>query len=110
MAMEPAIDQMDPEDRVILRMRFWHGAKVPEIAAALCLDQKKLYKRIEKLSAMLGEALQRAGFGRDDAAELLAHGDHNLTLSLEKRNRRPSNGADGESERAHLGGRVDHSD
>jgi RNA polymerase sigma factor (sigma-70 family) len=109
-AMEPAIEKMDPEDRVILKMRFWHAAKVPDIAAALHLDQKKLYKRIEKLSATLGETLQRAGFGRDDAAELLAHGDHNLTLRLEKRNRRPSNGADGNSVRAQAGGRGDHAD
>ena len=109
-AMEPAIEEMDAEDRVILRMRFWHASKVPDIAAALRLDQKKLYKRIDKLGAVLADALQRAGFGRDAAAELLAHGDHNLTLSLEKRNARPSHGADGNSVRAQGGGQGDHAD
>lgn len=97
-AMEPVIEQMDAEDRVIMSMRFWHAAKVPDIASALHVDQKKLYKRIDRLSAILGEALERAGFGRDDAADLLAHGDHNLTLNLEKLGARLSTEADGRGE------------
>jgi len=109
-AIEPAIEMMEKEDKLILKMRFWHSAKVPDIASALHLDQKKLYKRLERLSAKLEEALLRAGFSRDDAADLLAHGDHNLTVHLEKRNPRLSKQADGEQARAQAGGRIDRAD
>lgn len=98
-AMDPVIEEMSAEDKVILKERFWHAKRVPEIAASMHLDAKKLYKRLERLSATLGDALQRAGFGRDDAAELLAHGDHNLTLNLEKQRPRHSKPPDGDSVR-----------
>jgi len=52
-AMDGAMQSMDAEDQIILKMRFWHAAKVPDIAAALHVDQKKLYKRIDKLIATL---------------------------------------------------------
>jgi RNA polymerase sigma factor (sigma-70 family) len=109
-AMDPVIESMEAEDKLILKMRFWHAAKVPDIAAALHLDQKRLYKRLDKLNATLREALQRAGFGRDDAVDLLVHRDHNLTLNLGKRYPRLSTTADGDSVRAQVGGRIDDSD
>jgi RNA polymerase sigma factor for flagellar operon FliA len=84
-------------DTVILKMRFWHAAKVPDIAAAVRIDQKKLYKRIDKLIATLREAVERAGVSRDDVGDLLTHADHNLTLQAEKRPPRPSHKADGET-------------
>ena len=95
-AMDDAMRSMDAEDRVILMMRFWHAAKVPEIAATLHQDQKKLYKRIDRLMATLRDALQRAGVNREDAADLLTHADHNLTLAAEKPFPRPSHQPDGE--------------
>lgn len=95
-AMDDVMQSMDAEDRLILRMRFWHAAKVPEIAAALHLDQKKLYKRIDRLIATLRDALQRAGVSREDIGDLLTHADHNLTLAAEKPLPRPSHQPDGE--------------
>jgi hypothetical protein len=95
-AMDNAMQSMDAEDQIILKMRFWHAAKVPEIAAALHLDQKKLYKRIDRLIATLRDALQRAGVSREDIGDLLTHADHNLTLATEKSLPRPSHPADGE--------------
>ena len=109
-AMDDAIDSMNAEDRVILRMRFWHSAKVPDISATLHIDQKKLYKRIDRLIAVLREALERAGIARDDIGDLLTHADHNLTLEAENHSPRPSHRTDGDSERAEVGGRVDHAD
>ena len=64
MALDQAIESMPTEDRVILRMRFANSMKVPNIAKALSLDQKKLYKRIEKLLAALRGILERGGFDR----------------------------------------------
>ena len=96
-AMDGAMQSMEGEDQIILKMRFWHAAKVPDIAAALRIDQKKLYKRIDKLIATLREAVERAGVSRDDVGNLLTHADHNLTLHAEKRAPRPSHKADGET-------------
>ena len=95
-AMDGAIESLDAEDRVILRMRFWHAAKVPDIAATLHIDQKKLYKRIDRLIAALRKAIERAGIARDDVGDLLTHADHNLTLHAEKAPSRPSQRADGD--------------
>lgn len=62
--VDDLIQQMDAEDRVILQMRYWDGRKVPDIARALHLDQKKLYKRLERLFLVLRRELERAGFTR----------------------------------------------
>jgi RNA polymerase sigma factor for flagellar operon FliA len=51
--LDCAIAKMDPEDQLILRMRFWSDRRVADIAAALGLDPKKTYKRIDRLLAGL---------------------------------------------------------
>src|SRR6266540_4173701 len=109
-AVDQAMASMEPEDRLILKMRFWHAAKVPDIAATLHIDQKKLYKRIDRLIATLRDALLRAGISREDIGDLLTHADHSLTLHAEKRRPRPSKVKTGISVKAQPGGRVDHAD
>ncbi len=80
--IDAAMAWMDPEDQMILRMRFWAGRKVPEIAKALGLDGKRLYKRIDKLLSQLRLALERAGIAATDACELLNHADHELSFAF----------------------------
>jgi RNA polymerase sigma factor (sigma-70 family) len=65
----------DDEDQVILQMRFWHDATAPQIASALCMEQKKVYKRIAAFLKKLRAALQRAGIEGELVADLLAHFD-----------------------------------
>lgn len=74
---------IDAEDRIILKLRFWHGRTVPEIAAMLGADQKKLYKRIDRLTADLKKELDRRGVNADDALDLLMHGHSDLNLDLD---------------------------
>jgi len=81
-ALDQAIAAMDAEDHIILRMRFGNGMKVPEIARALGLDMKKLYKRIDKLLLRLRAALEAAGLHRGEIDDLVLHGDHEVTLRL----------------------------
>jgi RNA polymerase sigma factor (sigma-70 family) len=81
-AMDAAMALMDPEDQMILRMRFWAGRKVPEIGRALGLDGKRLYKRIDKLLYQLRSALERAGLAAADICELLNHSDHELSFAF----------------------------
>jgi RNA polymerase sigma factor for flagellar operon FliA len=98
-AVDTAISSMDPEDQLILKMRFWAGRKVPEIASAVGIDGKKIYKRIDKLLSQLKLALDRAGVAAADIGELLNHSDHDLTFAFsavegkaELRHSKPVNG------------------
>lgn len=93
------IDSISPtlgaEDRLILQLRFWNARKVPEIARVVNIDPKKIYKRLEKLFALLRRALEAVGVGPADIALLLARGDHDIHLNLlearENGPRSPSN-------------------
>jgi RNA polymerase sigma factor for flagellar operon FliA len=97
--LDSEIASLDDEDRLILQMRFVHVKKVPEIGAALHLEQKRLYKRIVKMLTALRGALEAAGIGRKDIDDLLAHGEHEILLlaltRAEKRATSPSNATDG---------------
>ena len=70
-ALARTVDSLPPEDRVILRMRFWEGASVADVARALGLPQKPLYRRLERLLAALRGALEAAGVDRLAVGELL---------------------------------------
>lgn len=69
--MDELIQKMDAEDRLILQMRFWDSRSVPDIANALRLDQKKLYKRLDRLFLLLRRELESAGLSQSDIAGLL---------------------------------------
>ncbi|HEX2832361.1 MAG TPA: sigma-70 family RNA polymerase sigma factor [Thermoanaerobaculia bacterium] len=80
--LDTALGAFDPEDRLILQMRFWDSRKVPEIARTLKLDQKKLYKRLDKLFGRLRGELENAHVTRDDIHRLLIGGDQEIHLDL----------------------------
>ena len=91
------LDDFDPEDRLILKMRFWDARKVPEIARTLDIEQKKLYKRLEKLFLAFRRGLEKAGVSKSDVAGLLTRGDQDLRFGVvpEFRPSRPSHPAGG---------------
>ena len=97
--LDDELTKLDGEDQLILRMRFWQAKKAPEIAAALHIDQKKVYKRIDKLLARLRRELERAGIRRDDIDELLCGSDHEIAFepaaAAGKTAARPSDPTDG---------------
>ena len=81
-ALDAAVAQFEAEDRLILRLRFWKSLKVPEIARITGIDQKKIYKRLDKLFARLREALEAAGVNRSDVDRLLGSGDQEIRLGV----------------------------
>jgi RNA polymerase sigma factor for flagellar operon FliA len=96
-AVDGAIAGMDPESQVILRMRFWNNRKVPEIATALRIDAKRLYKKIDKLLETLRSALEKANIDQSMIADLLDRADHELSfLDGGKSAPRHSHDTDGE--------------
>jgi RNA polymerase sigma factor (sigma-70 family) len=81
-AIDGLLDDFDAEDRLILKMRFWDAQKVPEIARTLHIEQKKLYKRLEKLFLTLRHGLEKAGVSKSDVAGLLTRGDQELRFGV----------------------------
>jgi RNA polymerase sigma factor (sigma-70 family) len=81
-ALDAALAQLDAEDRLILKLRFCQGLKVPLIAKAVNIDQKKIYKRLDKLMAVLRRDLEAAGVKKEDVDKFLARGDQEIRLNL----------------------------
>lgn len=80
--LDDLIQKMDTEDRLILQMRLWDARKVPDIAEALHLDQKKLYKRLDRLFLQLRRELESAGVSQSDIASLTVDGDQEIHLNI----------------------------
>ena len=59
------------EDRVIIRLRFWEDAGVADIARALSIPQKPLYRRLEGLLTAMRAALFKSGVNVGQLHELL---------------------------------------
>lgn len=70
-AIESALERLPAEDRVMLRMRFWEGLSVADIARGLGLPQKPLYRRMERALRELRRLLEQAGVSREEAHLLL---------------------------------------
>lgn len=64
--LEEALEELGPEDRVILRMRFEDDFTVADIARGLHLEQKPLYRRIEGLKVRLRHELEARGLRSAD--------------------------------------------
>lgn len=60
-ALENAMDQLSVEDRAIALMYFVDGLTVAQVARALDLEQKPLYRRISKVRERLREYLESEG-------------------------------------------------
>jgi RNA polymerase sigma factor for flagellar operon FliA len=73
-ALRTVMNQLPAEEQVIMRMRFWDEVSVADIARALRLDQKPLYRKLESIQHRLRAALEERGIDRARAAELLAGG------------------------------------
>jgi RNA polymerase sigma factor (sigma-70 family) len=108
-AVDRFLQTMTAEDRLILQMRFWDSRKVPDIARMLCVDQKKVYKRLDRLFGALRTALERAGVGKAEVGTLLSRGDQDIHFDILPsaagiRPFRPSHRRDGEDVRGGEGG------
>ena len=66
-----ALGRLAVQDRLLLRMRFEDGCTVADISRALSLDQKPLYRRMERLLGELRTALEAAGLTNAVATDLL---------------------------------------
>jgi RNA polymerase sigma factor (sigma-70 family) len=69
--LDGVLRRLPPEDQVMLRMRFWEGMSVADIARGLGLPQKPLYRRMDRALASLRGYLEESGVSRDGARAAL---------------------------------------
>jgi RNA polymerase sigma factor for flagellar operon FliA len=72
-ALRRAMELLDPEDRMIVRMHFADGLTLAAVARALNVEQKPLYRRVEKLRAELQASLEGEGVHLSDVHDLLGN-------------------------------------
>ena len=70
-ALEQSLATLSMEDRVILKLRFWEGLTVADISRALGLEQRPLYRRLQRLIARLKASLEEAGVSAAEVGRLL---------------------------------------
>lgn len=68
--LKEARQALPEEDRLILRMLLDDRFTVAEISRTLHLDQKQLYRRIQKIYKELREELERRGIKKEDIDDL----------------------------------------
>jgi RNA polymerase sigma factor for flagellar operon FliA len=74
------MEAFEPQDRIVLRMRFEDEIPVARIARTLGLDQKRLYRRMEELLAGFRKSLQDKGLGWPEVAAMIERGQCHLCL------------------------------
>lgn len=79
-----AMASMSAEDRVILRMRFAKNASIADIARALGIEQRPLYRRVETLLARLKRALESAGLDASSVVDLIGGTARPLEFGLRR--------------------------
>jgi RNA polymerase sigma factor (sigma-70 family) len=99
-AVREALAARSAEDRAIVRMHFANAMTIADIARALRLPQRPLYRRIEALAAHLRRALAAAGIDRGAARELIGSAVQSLDFGLcdGKSSEAPQSPSVGESE------------
>jgi RNA polymerase sigma factor (sigma-70 family) len=81
-ALGGAMKTLPDQDRLILRLKFQEGLGIADIARALHLEQKPLYRRLDGLLDRLRTALEEAGIDRLHAAEMVNREDGDISLAL----------------------------
>jgi RNA polymerase sigma factor for flagellar operon FliA len=74
-ALDRARQSLQPIERLILKMRFEDRVPVVDIARALHLDQRRLYRTIETLLKTISTSMQADGVTKSDIATLFGGGD-----------------------------------
>jgi RNA polymerase sigma factor (sigma-70 family) len=100
--MADVLARLPEEERLVLQLRFEGGMTVAQIARMLNLDQRLLYRQIERRMRDIKTELIRNGIAPRDALDLIGRDEVLLDFELGKATRRPSKVAD--ETVAHSGG------
>jgi RNA polymerase sigma factor for flagellar operon FliA len=75
-------EDVDEEDRVMLRLRFGGGMTVADVSRALRVEQKPLYRQLKGHVAELRKRLEEAGIDWSAAHDLLEHPPSELDFTF----------------------------
>jgi RNA polymerase sigma factor for flagellar operon FliA len=70
-AIKRLLAKLEPEDRLILHLRYWDAMTVADIARTLGIPHKPLYRRLEHLLGALREQMEELGISKEEASELI---------------------------------------
>lgn len=71
-ALDAALGELPDEDRLVVRLHYMEAMSVADIARALAIPQKPLYKRLERTLLRLRRELERSGVTREYVQALAA--------------------------------------
>jgi RNA polymerase sigma factor (sigma-70 family) len=71
-ALRTAREALSPDDQFLLKLSL--DLKVSDIARTRRLDQKALYRQLDRIKKTLREALEKAGIRRQDIGEIFGEG------------------------------------
>jgi len=88
--MSAVIARLPDDDRLILQLRFEGGMTPAQVARSLGLDQKLIYRRIERNMREMKRELERSGIALRDVLDLIGRDEVLVRFDLGKRKSRPS--------------------
>ena len=74
-ALSGALGRLEPQDRLIVKLRYENSLSVAEISRSLRIDQKSLYRRLERLLRTLRAQLEQEGVRADEVLDLLGRAE-----------------------------------
>jgi RNA polymerase sigma factor for flagellar operon FliA len=94
-ALRAALEQLTPQDRLILKMNFCDDLPLSQIARVLQLEPKPLYRRVGLVLTLLRTEVERRGVSREQALALIGHPDFDFSSAISEADegnsaRRPS--------------------
>jgi RNA polymerase sigma factor (sigma-70 family) len=92
--MSAVIQSMPKDERLILQLRFEGGMAVSQIARALQIDQKLLYRRLERFMRDIRAELERSGLASRDVLDLIGRDEQLVDFDFGNPIPRPSITAD----------------
>ena len=75
-SLERALASLTEEDQVIVRLHFSQGLSIADVARALKLEQKPLYRRVDRLRVWLRGQLEREGVDKSMVRSALPGDTH----------------------------------
>lgn len=81
-ALAAALKQLDPQDRVILKMRFQDNFQVVQIARLLRVEAKPLYRRLEQIMRVLRQAMEAQGIRPEDVEAITGSATADLDAAM----------------------------
>jgi RNA polymerase sigma factor for flagellar operon FliA len=69
--LERTLAGLSLEDRLLLKLRFWQDASIADAARILGVDQRPLYRRLEKLTRDLRVRLASSGITAEQVRDLI---------------------------------------